>query len=230
MQNMLNAWLATDSRKKILLLRHGAIETGSDEKRFIGQTDLPLSDVGRQQARYWKACLAGVALAPILTSDLSRCQETARILAAGDRDIIPVAGLREIDLGRWDGALVGEVERRWPDAYRQRGLDMAGFRPPDGESFLDLRQRVVPAFEAAIDRPGKNMLIVTHAGVIRMLLCHILGIPVENLFRIALGHAALNLIDLQASGYRIQALNLLPEREPPPPGNQKSGMAKVKLS
>jgi broad specificity phosphatase PhoE len=84
MQHMLNAWRVTESRKKILLLRHGAIETGSDEKRFIGQADLPLSDVGRQQARYWSACLDGVSLAPIMASDLSRCQETARIIAAGN--------------------------------------------------------------------------------------------------------------------------------------------------
>jgi alpha-ribazole phosphatase len=211
MQHMLNAWRVTESRKKILLLRHGAIETGSDEKRFIGQADLPLSDVGRQQARYWSACLDGVSLAPIMASDLSRCQETARIIAAGNLDIEPLAGLREIDLGQWDGELVSEVKRRWPDAYRKRGLDMAGFRPPDGESFLDLQKRVAPAFEEAIKRPGKIVLIVTHAGVIRMILCHILGMPVENLFRIALSHGSLNLIDLQANGYRIQALNLLPE-------------------
>jgi len=207
---MLNAWLAAESRKKILLLRHGAIETGGAEKRLVGQSDLPLSDAGRQQVRHWKSHLSAMASLTIITSDLERCQETARIIAAREQSIETVAAWREIDLGQWDGRRVAEIKRRWPDAYRQRGQDMAGFRPPGGESFLDLQRRVVPAFEAALQRPEKTLLIVTHAGVIRMLLCHILGMPVENLFRIALGHAALNLIDLMADECRIQALNLLP--------------------
>ena len=202
--------MGTTSRKKILLLRHGQIEITGEKKRFIGQIDLPLSDVGRDQAAYWQACLTTVSLESVIASDLSRCQETARIIAAGDDEIETLSGLREIDLGQWEGELVSEVKRRWPEAYRQRGLDMAGFRPPAGESFLDLKKRVVPAFESAVDGAAAPVLMVTHAGVIRMILCHILGMPVDNLFRIALGYGALTLIDLKAGGYCIQALNLLP--------------------
>lgn len=210
MQNLLTTWLATGSQKKILLLRHGRIQSVSDEKRFIGQIDLPLSDVGKAQAAYWQSCLGTVSLGSVIASDLIRCQETARIIAGGECEIETVSGLREIDLGQWEEKRVSEVKRRWPDAYRQRGLDMAGFRPPAGESFLDLKKRVVPAFNAAVERSTSPVLIVTHAGVMRMILCHILGMPVENLFRIALGYGALTLIDLKAGGYCIQTLNLLP--------------------
>jgi broad specificity phosphatase PhoE len=210
MQNLLNTWLTTSSRRKILLLRHGEIETAGDERRFIGQIDLPLSDVGRKQARYWQSCLAGGSLGAIIASDRWRCRETARIIAGNDGDIETVDELREIDLGQWEGKRVSEVKQRWSEAYRQRGLDMAGFRPPDGESFLDLQRRVVPAFEAAVKRSAPPLLIVTHAGVMRMLLCHFLGMPVENLFRIALGYGAMTLVDALATGYRVHALNLLP--------------------
>ena len=123
----------------------------------------------------------------------------------------PSPKLREIDLGQWEQKRVSEVKTRWPDAYRQRGLDLAGFRPPGGECFLDLKKRVVPAFDAAVEKSSSPVLIVTHAGVIRMILCHILGMPVENLFRIALGYGAMTLIDLHDTGYQVQAMNLLPD-------------------
>ena len=71
MQTMLTHWLAADQRKKILLLRHGQIETATHEKRFIGQIDLPLSVVGKAQAAYWQSRLASLALGPVVASPLS---------------------------------------------------------------------------------------------------------------------------------------------------------------
>jgi probable phosphoglycerate mutase len=72
---------------------------------------------------------------------------------------------------------------------------------------------VIPVIEAAAGRADRQILIVAHAGVNRVVLCGLLGMPVENLFRIAQGHGAMNLVDRQANGYRIASLNLLP---PPP--------------
>jgi broad specificity phosphatase PhoE len=210
MHTILDTWLAEASRKKIFLLRHGAIETRDDGKRFIGQTDLPLNDRGRAQARYWRDCLAAISPAHIVASDLSRCAETARIVSAGRGKVETDAGLREIRLGQWDGVPFDQVKRRWPEAYRQRGMDLAGFRPPGGESFLDLQRRVVPVFEAAVGKPGRTILLVAHAGVIRVILCHVLGLGLENLFRLAQGLAAMNLIDRRTTGYQVHLLNLPP--------------------
>jgi broad specificity phosphatase PhoE len=213
MRNELKAWLAAGIGKKIFLLRHGAVQVEEQNGRhFIGQLDLPLSDLGRRQAEYWRVLLSEVPIARVMSSDLSRCMETARILCA-DRPLIvePLAGLKEINLGGWDGMTFRRVRERWPDAFRQRGTEMARFRPPGGgESFLDLQQRVVPVFEQAVDQSGGNLLIVAHAGVNRMILCHLLGMPPENLFRIAQDDGAMNLIGRHAHGYRIQAINLRP--------------------
>lgn len=212
MPTILKTCLSSGGQKKVLLLRHGAVQAPTDEKRFIGQLDLPLSDVGRRQAQYWREWLSDVPLTRIISSDLSRCMETAGIIAANrSMDIAPLAGLREIHLGQWDGMSFHQVKERWPDAFRKRGGDIARFRPPGGENFLDLQQRVVPVFEKAVDQADKNILIVTHAGVNRMILCHLLGMPPENLFRIAQGWGAMNLIDRQATGDRVQSLNLLPD-------------------
>jgi probable phosphoglycerate mutase len=137
--------------------------------------------------------------------------ETARIIAA-DRslEVAALAGLREIHLGQWDGLSFRQVRERWPEAFRQRGTRMAGFRPPGGESFVDLQHRVVPVFEKAVEQAGRNILIVAHAGVNRMILCHLLGMPPANLFRLAQDRGAMNLIDRQTDGFRIQATNLPP--------------------
>jgi probable phosphoglycerate mutase len=153
MKNRLKTWLVSGGGKKIILLRHGELQDKTDEKRFIGQLDLPLSDRGKHQARSLRQCLSDVPLTHIISSDLSRCMETAHIIAAGrTMDIITMVGLREIHLGQWDGMSFRQVKRRWPDAYEKRGLALARFRPPAGESFLDLQQRVVPIFEQAVDR------------------------------------------------------------------------------
>ena len=210
MKNILKTWLMSGREKKILLLRHGEPLSETDEKRFIGQTDLPLNHAGRLQAKCWQEWLSDVRIARIISSDLSRCMETARILCNDRPNIVkPLSGLREINLGDWDGMTFRRVRERWPDAFRQRGMQMARFRPPGGgESFLDLQQRVVPIFEKAVDQAGGNLLMVAHAGVNRMILCHLLGMPPQNLFRIAQDSGAMNLIGRQASGYQIQAINL----------------------
>ncbi len=211
MPNRLKRWLPDNRENKILLLRHGAVQTASPEKWFIGQTDLPLSARGEQQAHYWREWLSEVPLSGIFCSDLRRCMDTAGIIAAEHaNDITVMAGLREIHLGQWDGISFGRVKRHWPDAFRQRGKAFARFRPPGGENFMDLHKRAIPAFEQAVGQAGGNALIVAHAGVNRMILCHLLGMPPENLFHIAQGQAAMNLIERRTAGYRIQALNLLP--------------------
>jgi probable phosphoglycerate mutase len=211
MEVRLQRWWSTKSDQKILLLRHGEIHGANAEKRFVGQFDVPLNRTGRDQARWWRQRMATVPLANIVSSDLRRCMQTARIAAADH--LVPIEAsseLREIDLGRWEGMRFAEVKQRWPDAFRQRGDDIARFRPPQGENFSDLHQRVVPFFENVVKQGGQHLLIVTHAGVIRILVCHMLGLPIENLLHIAQGYGAMNLIDRRGNRYRIQLLNALP--------------------
>ena len=214
MQNILTKWLTEDGEKKVFLLRHGSLQTADNEKRFIGQTDLPLSEQGRRQAKFWSRQLADWPLDGIFCSDLQRCLETANKIAQKCcTSVTPLAELREIDLGRWEGMRFDQVKQLWPDAFRQRGRDIAGFRPPDGESFSDLLQRVVRVFERQVGQNDGNLLIVSHAGVNRVLLCRLLGMPTANLFRIDQGPAAMNILERRPDGIRLQCLNLLPHSD-----------------
>ncbi len=127
----------------------------------------------------------------IICSDLGRCRESARLVqdvfrARGHAvDVFPDAGLREISLGLWEGLTVAEVEARWPGSHAARGTDMAGFVPPQGESFAAVQARAMACVARWQARyPGECLLLVSHAGVLRTLLCHWLALPLAEVMRV----------------------------------------------
>jgi alpha-ribazole phosphatase len=196
---------------RLCLLRHGR----PDEQglpRFLGQTDLPLAETGRRQSVWWRERLGRIEFSRIVTSDLSRARETAGIIAGADRQRIePLAALREVYLGEWENRLFSEVRESTPALWNARGRDLGGFRPPGGESFDDLQRRVIPVVRNLLATGGGNILVVAHAGVNRVILCDILGMPLNRMFSLAQDHGCLNLIETHPSGMRVRALNLTPE-------------------
>lgn len=200
---------ATSFGGTIYLLRHGAVQSQKDGKRYIGWQDLPLSRIGVAQATTWADHFKGLGLEEICCSDLIRCRETARIIAAPHSLVpCPCRELREIHMGAWEGKTFQEVNALHPRAFKARGQYLADHRPPEGESFRDLQNRVWPLFEAVVRRLRHRTLVVTHAGVIRVLLCRLLSMPLDHLFSIGQSHGALNIIDIRPDGFRLQAMNL----------------------
>jgi alpha-ribazole phosphatase len=194
-------------KRTIYLMRHG--ETASDGvKRYIGQTDLPLSPLGRQQGEVWRRYFRNIPLTAVYASDLSRTRETAAIVAA-DRDIplIVEPDLREIHMGSWENLAFETLRKQDPEAFRERGEQIDTYRPPGGESFRDLQRRAVAAFKRAVDRTPGSLLIVAHAGVNRVILCHILAMPLRHIFRLAQDHACLNTLISADDGFRVVGLN-----------------------
>jgi len=193
----------------IYLMRHGAI-LQRHPRRFVGQTDFPLTEEGRVQAALWRENLADLPFTAAVTSDLCRCRETAAIVLA-DRDV-PVRNdprLREILLGGWEGLTVEEVHERFPGAYERRGCDLSGFRPEGGESFAEVQQRALAVIAELADLPG-NVLVVAHGGVNRTILCHALDIPLEHLFRLGQQYCGLNILSPLPDCWHVDAVNLAP--------------------
>lgn len=193
----------------IYLLRHGAVDSPGNGKRYIGWQDVALSDLGYQQAHAWANRFSDTGLVTIYCSTLTRCLETARII--GNRNCLTpqaLPELRELNMGSWEGRRIDTIKTRYPLAYRQRGDQIADYRPPGGESFRDLQQRVWPTFETVARRLQGQTLVVAHAGVIRVLLCRLLEIPLKNLFRIGQAYGALTIIEKGPPGYCVKAVNL----------------------
>lgn len=195
----------------IYLLRHGEVDLGG-KRRYVGQVDLPLSKRGTYQAQYWQQSLAASLPCEIYCSDLLRSRQTAQIIVGSREERMHILPhLREINLGTWDGLSAEEVESRFPEEYKKRGQDVADYRPPNGENFADVYARVVPLFEhiAHAHQEG-NVCIIGHAGVNRVILCHILSIPLSNLFRLEQDYGSLSIIAQRKGQMRLIAMNLTP--------------------
>ncbi len=195
-------------QKKIYLVRHGKTELEDKQRRYIGQIDLPLSKDGVIQAQALGRYLSRLEIDGIFCSDLARSMDTARQISS-ELCLNPQArtDLREIYLGEWEGLKLSEVKRLYPKEFEARGSDIGYFRPPGGESFADCSIRILAAFHEIIQLPFDNMVIVGHAGINRLLICHILGMPLSNLFRIPQDYACLNIIMAGDSGYRLKLIN-----------------------
>jgi probable phosphoglycerate mutase len=192
----------------IYLLRHGEIEQG-EERRFVGQADLPLNENGLRQARLWQRKLKAGLFEKIYASDLSRARQTALIIAGnrqGKVQLLPA--LREINLGEWEGLSVAEVQARYPEDWQRREKDLVTFRPTGGESFTDLALRIAPVFNQIVQELKGDILIVAHAGVNRVILCQVLGMDLANLFRLGQDYGSLNLIERNKDDWRVVAMNI----------------------
>ena len=199
---------STVGHRAIYLVRHGAIQSPVDPKRFIGQLDLPLSAEGSMQAERLAEALRDMPLSAVFCSDLKRSVETAQIIAKPHHiSCIPMRDLREISLGRWEGMTFDEVRRLHPEDFRARGMDIVHFRPTDGESFLDCSFRVIPAFYDILNSARGNVLIVGHAGVNRIILSQALGRSLEDLFKIDQEYGCMNVVLHRQSAFEVKLLN-----------------------
>lgn len=170
--------------KRIYLIRHGMIDTGN-VKRYIGITDLPLNQPGIYQAVYLKRYFKEIPINRIFTSPLTRCVQTAKIISDGKKQPYEIVKeFEEINLGLWENKPIHEIRTNFKKAYEERGNHLLTYKPPQGESFQQLEDRVLPAFKRIVKDYTENVLIVGHAGVNRTILREIERISIQDFFQI----------------------------------------------
>jgi probable phosphoglycerate mutase len=155
---------------RIIAMRHGETAWNVDT-RLQGQLDVPLNDIGREQARRAARALAHDVPDVIYSSDLSRALETAQAAAAVlGRAITTDTGLRERCFGIWEGHTYAEVEQQWPVESEQWRLRNPAFGPAQGETLQGFFDRVVATTtRLAAAHPGQTVLLVAHGGVLDCL-------------------------------------------------------------
>jgi alpha-ribazole phosphatase/probable phosphoglycerate mutase len=190
------------------LIRHGE---PCEEVRGVcyGSLDVGLSATGRAQMARAAAYLREEPIAAIYTSPLSRAFESAGILAAGSSCPLHVTPeLREIVFGDFEGLRYDEIAARYPDIYRQWMEAPAEVRFPNGESFGEMRARVLGAFQNILrEREGQTVGVVSHGGVNRILIAWALGMPDHCLFRLAQNYAAVNLLSITDGAPGVGLIN-----------------------
>lgn len=188
-------------------MRHGAI-TGFARKTYVGQIDIPLSPEGIEQAKTWHRFFQSEPPDKIICSDLVRCRVTADIIAGTSQHIVRVEkAFREISLGLWEGVAMDEVRKNYPQQWERRGRNLKTFRPPKGESFSDLSDRVLPVFENVCKTDSHCIVIVAHAGVNRVILADIMAVDLNQVLDIPQDYAAGNLILLASGKKQIVYIN-----------------------
>lgn len=189
------------------LIRHGETE-GGEVKRYKGTIDVPLSEKGvKQMERVAEYLRRVTSLKAIYTSNLSRALKSAEIIAEPHSlNPIVVPDLRERNFGLWEGMSFDEIREKYPREFDAWAGNPLKFSPMGGETTLEMQKRVINALDEIIrNHNGEHIAIVSHGGVNRIILCHILDIPLENIFRIEQDYGALNIIEFW-DGYPVVTL------------------------
>ena len=193
---------------KLLLVRHGDTQAGSS-LRYWGQSDVELSAIGLRQAENLRNRLATQKIDVIYTSHLMRASVTAKTIASEHQlDIITCDELNEVNFGKVEGLTFDEVSQLYPEVaqtWLNRSLNLSF---PDGENFDKFNNRV-SKFLSRLEKhaPEEVVLIVAHAGPLRLLLCHILGLELCHWRQFRLDFASLTILETYSQGAIVNLLN-----------------------
>jgi len=204
---------------RLYLVRHGETVWNS-EVRIQGHRDIPLSELGRRQARLLAQRLAAVALDAAYASDLQRAAQTAAVILAG-RGLAawPCPELREADFGRWEGLTYPEVTALFPAEQAARRRRPAEVAPTGGELLPDMLRRVQQMIAGVLGKhPGGNVLVVSHGGPLRVLLGSLLGLGLESYWKMRVDNCSLSIVDTYPEGAIVSLLNDTCHLDELPPG------------
>ena len=176
---------------RIDLLRHGACEGG---EIFRGATDVALSAEGWAQMQATLARHAQPPWTRIVSSPLQRCRAFAEREAG--RLGLPLVideDWRELSFGSWEGRARELLLAQDKAAVERFYLDPVNGVPPGGEPADAMQARVIAAYQRCLSQAsGEHVLVVTHGGVIRGLLAHVLGMPLQRMFTLDVPYASLS--------------------------------------
>ncbi|MGH8746969.1 MAG: histidine phosphatase family protein [Burkholderiales bacterium] len=194
------------SATRFCLVRHGETAWNA-EGRVQGQLDVPLSEVGRAQARAVATALAGERFDAIYASDLIRVRQTAA--PAAERLGLPVAldaALRERHYGMFERLTYAEVRERYPDEYARFRDKDPDFDFVSGEALKAFERRALACIGALVEgHAGRSLLVFTHGGVLEMIYRHATGRGLSSARDFEIPNAALNRLEARPGAWRVTA-------------------------
>lgn len=192
---------------KVLLIRHGQTDWNAAH-RMQGHEDVPLNNIGLQQAKLLARRLATLQIDAIYCSDLSRAAETAKILGSAHA-IMPTADQiwRERDVGHFKGLTWSEVLLRYPQVRQE--LSAGRLSPPSGENSHFLYERAKKAYLGLLDRHQQGTVaVVSHGGTLSAVIAFVLGTQQDGISRFSLrGNTGVSVVEVGDRGSRLTLLN-----------------------
>ncbi len=191
---------------RVWLIRHGETEEKS-RNRCYGSLNIKLSDAGRKQIAGVAEYLKTEPIAAIYSSPRSRAVESAELLA---RAVEVIPDLAEINFGDFEGLTYDEIALRYPNVYQEWMNTPTRVQFPNGESFTQMRDRVVNAFQALLAaHQEQTIAIVSHGGVNRIIIAWALQMPDAAIFRLAQPYAAVSLLEFVEGIPSVRHLNAI---------------------
>jgi probable phosphoglycerate mutase len=193
---------------RLLLVRHGQ-STWNHERRIQGQLDPPLSDEGRRQAAQLGRRLAGRKFAGFYSSDLKRAAETAQLVGESiGIDPTPMAELREIYLGQWEGLRTEDLAIRFPEAWASWTEEPDWDLVPGGEGSAAFEARVSGMLDTLFKRHTQgDVLVVTHGGVIQIAIHHVVGRPGRGIFPFRIQNTSVSVLERRIGRVVVSGVN-----------------------
>lgn len=184
---------------RIYLVRHGET-TWNALLKFQGHADVALTERGREQARALSKRLEKHKLTAFYASDLDRAVETAKILAnPHGLQVSTVPALREINFGLWEGLTINEIKEKHGEVLQQWWAGPLKTRVPGGETLAEVVERTKKAVKEIVERhAGEHVVVVCHGGTIRCLVGWVLGMDLNQYWRLRQDNVSLNIIDFPA--------------------------------
>ena len=192
---------------QLLLVRHAAIAP-QYAGRYVGSTDVPAEPDGLQQAHELERLVRTRRPCRCFCSPLVRARHTAEVICeAMDLRVEVDEDLREVDFGRWEGKAFDEIAAEDPEAVDRWAEFSHDFAFPGGESVGGFLTRIHRAARRLAGDTAEVVLAVTHAGVIRGMICHLLGLPSRHYLLFNIRHATCTTLDLVEGKGVLSGLN-----------------------
>jgi alpha-ribazole phosphatase len=193
---------------KIILVRHGRTAWHA-QGRYAGTADVPLDDVGLEQARLVADALSDVQIDVIFSSPLSRCLALAqKVGEVKDLEVSVDDRLSEIDLGRWDGETYKDIFDKDGAILKKWTEDPTSVTIPGGESLIAVQARAMEWFKDAVDsNPHSTIMASSHGGPLRAMLAAVIGLPLGHIFRLTVDLASISIVNYRGQFSNLQVLN-----------------------
>lgn len=181
---------------RVILVRHGQTEWNVQLK-YQGHSDINLTTQGVRQAELVAARLAKEPVDAIYSSDLGRALRTAEYIASPHQlPVTPLNGLREYHFGEWEGLTFKQIAKQWPDLNANFFKNPDTVRVPGGETFGEVKARAEAVVRKLVDQhPEQTIVLVSHGGTIRTILCAALGLHLNRIWSIRQDNTAVNIVE-----------------------------------